>query len=106
MRTYEISKGTKALLLENPSANPHIVQNLRDGDCIWETRNFTTTKDLLFVGDEMIVDPIRTFNGNSYIDNHSTAYKLAERGYVVFTVNPNVRQKYLLAVPFASVTIK
>lgn len=99
MRGYDVPAGTKALLLENPTAGD------KDCNCKWTTRNFTTTKDRLFVDDEMIVDPTRVFNGGSGVDPNGTAYKLAERGYVVFTNNPNKRQRYLLAVPFASVTI-
>ncbi len=82
MRAYEIPAGTQGLLLSNHENGQ------------WGTQDFTTSKDLLFT--DVVIDPIRVYNGNSGIDPNSTPYKLAERGYTV--VSDDVDGRYLLAV--------
>lgn len=103
MRAYEVSKGTKSLLLKNPR---DISSSRGIHDCFWETEDFHTTQELMFCGEEMVVGPTRVYNGNSGISPNSTPYKLAERGYIVFTNDPAERQHYMLAVPMSSVGIR
>jgi len=103
MRGYEVNKGTRGLLLQKPR---DISSSLGIHDCLWDTVQFATTQEHLFCGEEMIVDPTRIYNGTSGISPHSTPYKLAERGYMVFTNDPDNRQKYLLAIPMALVGIR
>lgn len=102
MRGYDVPAGTKSLLLFSPTPL-RSAKGLHDHQ--WSTREYHTTQDHLFVGEEMVVDPTRIYNGTSGISAYSTPYKLAERGYIVFTTDPDNAQKYLLAVPYASVTI-
>ena len=87
MKAYEVSAGTRGLLLRNPTAD-----HIKGGK--WDTEDFSTSKDQMFT--EVVVDPVRVYNGNSGIDPNSTPYKLAERGYMVFQ-HP-ATDKYLLAV--------
>lgn len=89
MRAYEIAKGTKGLLLSNAN----------DGK--WDTQDFTTTKDLLYT--DVVIDPIRVYNGNTGVDPNDTAYKLAERGYMVFCDDST--NNYLLAIPQYAVNV-
>lgn len=100
MKMYSVTTNTKAILLENPSDS----SSKRMYDCVWDTRDYHTTKDLIFSDDQLVTDCIRIHNGNSNFNENSTPYKLAERGYLIFTHNAANQQKYLLAVPFTSVT--
>jgi hypothetical protein len=104
MRSYEVSKGTKGLLLSNQHDVKTISGGLFSGD--WDTKDFTTTKELMFCGEEMLIDPIRIHNGNSGVTARDTIYELATRGYVVFAIDYTKTQKHLLAIPYSMVGVK
>lgn len=89
MRAYEISAGTKSLVLSKPKGGQ------------WATQDFITSKDLMFT--DVVIDPIRVYNGNCGFARNSTLYKLAERGYMVF--KDDITDRYLLAVHLHAVNV-
>jgi len=97
MKFYEISKGTKCLLLKDPIAPVKIMAH----GGYWDTADFVTTKDLTFF--DVVIDPVRIYNQTSGFGPSDTLYKLADRGYMIFQSDDNA--DYLLAVPYASVNV-